>query len=718
MQRIRIRNLFLACSLALFSIPAFRAGAQAPPPNVDRFEKFAIATYCSDYDQVRQAVVLIKSLRQFGGMYNDCPVYIALGDTTDFSARSLKLSGVHLLSLPLDKATAGYPLAIKAFAAALIERTVPATVHTLAWFDPETIVLGPLHDLELDQFDMAIRPVFKVNNIGLAAEAEPDAYWSGILSTVGLEIKQMPLVETIIDGKTIRAYYNCEIFSVNPRLGIMQQWAKALTPLLHDDRYQKTACTGFFNKLFLHQAVLSAVAVARVPTDRIRSFPLTCAYPLHPYAKMPREKAISSLNALSCAVLEDLWIRDPNWMTTVQSNEPLSSWLAEAYLDFLKVTDHVYRLEGSCNSYLVCAKNHSLLIDPAGAAVAPQWFKKLLERYPLQAILLTHGHNDHRDNLHIWNQDKKIPVFAQREHVEFVRYHDRLTGLFDRRNAIWKRTPAPVYHDIDSVSVIEPTVLFSDSHSVKVDDLHVKMVHTSGETPDHTLIWIPELKTAFCGDNYYTSFPNLYTLRATKPRWPLDYINGLDRALSLRPEFCLPGHGHPLCGGERVAGKLRHYRNAIQYIHDATVRGINYGKDRFTLMREITLPDSFGIDESYGRASWSVRGIYEGYVGWFDENPTSMYDQSVESIYPELVQLVGVEVIYKRSRELYEQGSLVEVLHLTDIILSTAPDHQQTLQLRLQTLQALRQASRNYIENIWLDYGITTCAEKLTGSKP
>ena len=53
-------------------------------------------------------------------------------------------------------------------------------------------------------------------------------------------------------------------------------------------------------------------------------------------------------------------------------------------------------------------------------------------------------------------------------------------------------------------------------------------------------------------------------------------------------------------------------------MHDATVAGMNEGKDVFTLMREIKLPAELDIGETYGKVSWSVRGIYEGYVGWFD----------------------------------------------------------------------------------------------------
>ncbi|MDQ2944621.1 MAG: hypothetical protein M3Y27_01525 [Acidobacteriota bacterium] len=59
-------------------------------------------------------------------------------------------------------------------------------------------------------------------------------------------------------------------------------------------------------------------------------------------------------------------------------------------------------------------------------------------------------------------------------------------------------------------------------------------------------VWIPQYKAAFTGDNYYESFPNLYTLRGTEPRWPLDYVNSLNTVMALKPDIVLPSHGGAL----------------------------------------------------------------------------------------------------------------------------------------------------------------------------
>ena len=64
------------------------------------------------------------------------------------------------------------------------------------------------------------------------------------------------------------------------------------------------------------------------------------------------------------------------------------------------------------------------------------------------------------------------------------------------------------------------------------------------------------------------------------------------------------------------------YRDAIEYVHDAVVRGANLGKAPDQLVEEIHLPahlaDQPEVHQLYGKVSESVRAIYNGYFGWLD----------------------------------------------------------------------------------------------------
>jgi alkyl sulfatase BDS1-like metallo-beta-lactamase superfamily hydrolase len=383
----------------------------------------------------------------------------------------------------------------------------------------------------------------------------------------------------------------------------------------------------------------------------------------------------------------------------------------------IKVNDAIYLVQGFGNTFLVITPEGNVVIDTSNAAHA-RTHKKLLEAVdsgPIKYIILTHGHGDHTGGISLWKQ-AGTQIIAQRNHVEFVNYQTRLARFFALRNSAQFGFPEPQTGAWagNYGAKIEPTILFDDKYEFTLGGLSFVILHTPGETPDHLSVWIPQLKAAFIGDNYYESFPNIYTLRGTPPRWALDYVNSLDQVLALKPDIVLPSHGQPIVGSEAVTRKLKRMRDAILYVHDETVKGMNAGKDVFTLMREIKLPPELAMGESYGKVSWSVRGIYEGYAGWFDLNPATMYEQPAASVYADVVKLAGgPEAIVKLATERLQAGQTSEALRLTEMALAADVRHQQALSVRLKTLETLRDRCRNTNERGWLDYAIRITKAKI-----
>jgi alkyl sulfatase BDS1-like metallo-beta-lactamase superfamily hydrolase len=227
-------------------------------------------------------------------------------------------------------------------------------------------------------------------------------------------------------------------------------------------------------------------------------------------------------------------------------------------------------------------------------------------------------------------------------------------------------------------------------------------------------LWIQQWKVAFVGDNFYTSFPNMYTLRGTEPRMALDYVHSLNKVLSWKPELMLPSHGAAITGGQNIAEQVTKYRDAILYVHDAVVKGMNEGKDVFTLMREIELPSRLDVGEGYGKLTWSIRGIYEGYAGWFDLNPATMYTAPPSSAYTELVKLAGgPDTVVARALEVLQKGQAPEALRLIDAALEADASHKGALEARLKALEYLRERSKNSNERGWLEYSIRETKGKL-----
>jgi len=388
----------------------------------------------------------------------------------------------------------------------------------------------------------------------------------------------------------------------------------------------------------------------------------------------------------------------------------------------IKVAENIYQAVGFGNTFLVTTPAGNVVIDTSimGMAARHHEMLKKISDAPIKYIILTHGHGDHTGGVYLWKQDG-TQIIAQENFAAFRAYQDRIKGYLSRTGA------AQFNFNLDRMIAasnnpaqrVEPTITFRDKYEFELGGIKFEIFHTPGETPDALTVWIPQYKAAFVGDNLYDSFPNIYTLRGTTPRWPLEYIASLEKVLALKPELVLPSHGLPIQGADRVVERVTKYKNAIQYVHDETVKGMNDGKDVFTLMREIKLPADLDIGEDYGKVAWSVRGIYEGYVGWFDRNPASMYASPPNLADAELAALAGgASVVAAKSREKTEAGDAVLGLRLAEAALANEPTSREALEAKLLAYKKLQEGTRNGLEHAWLGYGIRTTQAQLDAVLP
>jgi alkyl sulfatase BDS1-like metallo-beta-lactamase superfamily hydrolase len=377
----------------------------------------------------------------------------------------------------------------------------------------------------------------------------------------------------------------------------------------------------------------------------------------------------------------------------------------------VKINEAIFQAVGFGNSFMVTTSEGNVIIDTSNPIAAPHHVKLLKAENSgtIKYIILTHGHGDHTGGVHLW-KGPETKIIAQRSQVEFLNYQARLGNFFAIRNAAQFSLPAPSAPPWPGNygAKIDANILFDDKYEFTLGGIKFEIFSTPGETPDHLTVWIPQYKAAFCGDNYYESFPNMYTLRGTEPRWALDYVNSLNKVMALGPEILLPSHGPAVIGGPAIKRTLTRYRDAIVYVHDAVVQGMNAGKDVFSLMHEIKLPPELDVGEGYGKLTWSIRGIYEGYAGWFDMDPAAMYEVPVSSVYADIARLAGgPDAVAKLAMERVAAGRAVEALHLTRIALAANPDNAAALDARLKALVYLRDHSQNTNERGWLNYSIS-----------
>lgn len=269
--------------------------------------------------------VLIDSLRSFGGEIGQSPFWIFDSHPDHMRCRELEGERVEVFPLHVPDTIRHYLFADKVFACAKAESRMAGKAGALVWIDPICLVMNPpvLYNLE-EAYDAAFRPVH-IRNVGLPVDMPLDTFWQGIYQTVGVPDIAFT-VESFVDQKKLRAYFNSHAFAVNPSLGVMQRWLEGFQTLVCDQEFQASACQDEAHQIFLFQALLSVFLVTSIDPQRIRILPTTYNYPYNLQQSLPPERRAKSLNELVSCTYEDRLI-DPAVVEDIEIEEPLRTWL-------------------------------------------------------------------------------------------------------------------------------------------------------------------------------------------------------------------------------------------------------------------------------------------------------------------------------------------------------------------------------------------------------
>ena len=273
-----------------------------------------------------RARLLINSIRSFGGILSQCPIWLFEADPRKASCDNLAGQGIQIIPLSTPETMRHYIFADKVYACAQAEELAAGKVQSLIWIDPGCLVINPPLQFDLgSMFDAAVRPVH-IQNVGLGAAEPLDVFWKKIYETVGVQDIQAT-VQSFVDRQTLRAYFNSHAFAVNPSLGLLHRWLDHFQTLVCDQEYQLAACQDERHQVFLFQAILSALLVTSLDPQRIRILPHVYNYPYNLHQSVPEDQRARALNDLVSIAYEERSL-DPNVMGDIQVDEPLRSWLS------------------------------------------------------------------------------------------------------------------------------------------------------------------------------------------------------------------------------------------------------------------------------------------------------------------------------------------------------------------------------------------------------
>ena len=389
------------------------------------------------------------------------------------------------------------------------------------------------------------------------------------------------------------------------------------------------------------------------------------------------------------------------------------------------INDFIYMAKDISNAYLIKTDDGDVLINAGfmGSAERNKAIFAPLRSGPLHAIILTQAHADHFGGVPVL-REAETKIITEKRFTETDEFFRTLKAHLGRRSGkLWTGT---IKGRDNPVPEIIPDITVDGRQQFEFGGKAFELISTpGGEALDSLTVWLPNDKTVFTGNLFgpvFMSMPNLNTIRGDKPRSAQRFLDSLDTVRQLNAELLITGHGEPIVGTEKIRADLDKLHAAVSYVKDATITGMNEGKDVHTLMREIKLPEELALGEFHGKVSWGVRTIWEEHSGWFHfDSTTSLYDVPRSTINTDLVELAGgAGPLATRAQQKTAEGKPLEALHLLDIALGAEPTHTEALNAKKDALQQLLAASggNNMSEVMWLKSEITAAETALGEPKP
>ena len=393
--------------------------------------------------------------------------------------------------------------------------------------------------------------------------------------------------------------------------------------------------------------------------------------------------------------------------------EDLINHTEEFRKEIIEVTEGIHVAVGFAlaNAIMIEGDGSNIIIDTTGTVETAQEVKDLFDSInsnPVEAIIYTHNHGDHTYGATVFAEDS-TEIYA---HESTGKYLSRVIGILRPiissrssrmfgnvlpREEVENNGIGPfleIGRDGRKPGLLYPTKTFSDKLAFTAAGIEIELYHAPGETNDQLFVWLPEKRALFPGDNFYKTFPNLYTIRGTPYRDLVGWVNSIDMMRYLEPEYLVPSHTRPLVGAKTINNLLTTYRDAIQYVHDQTIRLMNMGMEPDEIAESLILPKHLGdspyLQEFYGSPAWSAKNVFSGYLGWFDGNPSSLKPLPKREEATNIINLAGGwDKLFQEAEQSYLNEEFQWSLQLTDYLLRMKPDDRQTQLLRQSALVAL-----------------------------
>ncbi len=351
-----------------------------------------------------------------------------------------------------------------------------------------------------------------------------------------------------------------------------------------------------------------------------------------------------------------------------------------------QVTERVFLAYGyaDANSILLVGDDGVVVVDTTEDEIKARSilaeFRKITDK-PIKALIYTHFHPDHIGGARGFVDQRdvdggEIQIISHETLPDFVSLTMAAGAapILSLRNAYCFGAFLPVGAEgrincgigpdvvVRKASYLAPTRTFRESLDLTVAGVRMHLLWVPSECEDEIVVWLPDWKVLCSAEVVQGEcYPNLYAIRGTRYRDPRRWYKSLDVLREFPAEYLAPSHGRPVFGRKAVSELLTAYRDGIQYVYDQTLRLMNRGHTPDELAGLVKLPPHLAnhpwLGEFYGSIANHVREIYQGELGFFQGDPTSLRATPPSLAAARLVALMGGrETVLTAARQALDSG--------------------------------------------------------------
>ncbi len=411
-----------------------------------------------------------------------------------------------------------------------------------------------------------------------------------------------------------------------------------------------------------------------------------------------------------------------------------------------EVTTGIYQVRGMDISNMTIDEGDTgvividTLISAETAAASIALYRKNRGDRPVTGVIYTHSHGDHFGGVKGVLPDGAgdVPILAPHGFLEHAVSENVYAGGAMNRRATYMYgaflDPSPagqvsvglgIATSQGSLSLIAPTVdIVRTGQEETIDGVRIVFQLTPGtEAPAEMNFYFPAQRALCMAENATHNLHNLLTLRGALVRDPRVWSRYLDEAIEMfgtDTDVAVASHHWPTWGTANATQYLSQQRDLYAYLHDQTLRMLNNGATGMEIAEDIQLPpyleSAWHARGYYGSVSHNVKAIYQRYMGWFDGNPTSLWEHPPQAAATRYVDVIGgQQAVLDKARSYADAGDLRFAAELLKHAVFADPDDTAAREALAGVYERLGYGSENAT---WRSFYLTGALELRHGPRP